>query len=108
MCANIKFKFCANIIKEKETLLLFRICCRCKYGVKAIFTIFALLVIVVQTQSLTCAQIRSKQSKYGICDIFATHVNPLIRAANLAIYLTFTATEKLSQMCYFFFICHGM
>ena len=46
---------------------MFRICCQCKYGVKAIFNVFALLVIVVQTQSLTYVQVRSKQFKDSIC-----------------------------------------
>ena len=63
----MKFTFCAKVIKAKETFLLFRICCQCKYGVKAIFNVFALLVIVVQTQSLTYVQVRSKQFKDSIC-----------------------------------------
>ena len=37
--------------------------------------------------------------KYGICGKFAIRVNPTSRVANLTIYLTFTSTEKLSQMC---------
>ena len=49
------FTFCAKVIKAKETFLLFRICRQCEYEVKAIFNVFALLVIVVQTQSLTYA-----------------------------------------------------
>ena len=63
----MKFTFCAKVIKANETFLLFRICCQCKYGVKAIFNVFALLVIVVQTQSLTYVQVRSKQFKDSIC-----------------------------------------
>ena len=63
----MKFTFCAKVIKAKETFLLFRICCQCKYGVKAIFNVFALLVIVVQTQSLTYVQVQSKQFKDSIC-----------------------------------------
>ena len=74
----MKFTFCAKVIKVKETFLLFRICCQCKYGVKAIFNVFALLVIVVQTQSLTY-----DQSSLKI--VFATHVNPSFRTTNLTI-----------------------
>ena len=44
----MKLNFCANIFKENETLLLFRICYQRKYGMKAIFTVFALPVIVTQ------------------------------------------------------------
>ena len=36
--------FCAKVIKAKGTFLLFRICCQCEYGVKALFNVFALLV----------------------------------------------------------------
>ena len=46
---------------------LLRICCQCKYGVKIIFDVFAQLVIVLQTQSLTYGQIRSTQFKGSIC-----------------------------------------
>ena len=75
------FTLRTKIIKPKETFFLFRICCQCKYGVKVIFDVFAQLVIVVQTQSLTYAQIRSTQLKI----VFATHVKPSFRPANLTI-----------------------
>ena len=67
MSANMTFTLRTKIIKQKETFFLFRICCQCKYGVKVIFDVFAQLVIVVQTQSLTYAQIRSTQFKDSIC-----------------------------------------
>ena len=58
----MKLNFWANIFKENETLLLFRICYQRKYGIKAIFTVFALPVIVTQvTQFDLCADmIKSK------------------------------------------------
>ena len=70
-----------------------------QHSVNTVFTIFTSHVILVQTQSLTCVQIWSKLGKYDICGIFTTRVNPTSRVANLIIYLTFTTTEKLPQMC---------
>ena len=61
MCKH-EVNFCANIFKEKETLLLFRICYQRKYRIKAIFTVFALPVIVTHvTRFDLCANmIKSK------------------------------------------------
>ena len=62
------FTLRTKIIKLEETFFfLLRICCQCKYGVKIIFDVFAQLVIVLQTQSLTYGQIRSTQFKGSIC-----------------------------------------
>ena len=69
MSANMTCTLRTKIIKPKETFFLFRICCQCKHGVKVIFDVSAQLVIVVQTQSLTYAQIRSTQFKDSICYI---------------------------------------
>ena len=46
--------------KVKQTWHLLHICCPRNYWVKAVFTVFTLLVNVIQTQNLTYVQIWSK------------------------------------------------
>ena len=69
--------------KVKQTWHLLHICCPGNYRVNAVFTNFALLANVLQTQNLTDAQIVSKYSKHGIWFLFATHANPSFGAANI-------------------------
>ena len=59
------------------------VCFPRNYRVNAVFTIFALLANVFQTQNLTDVQILSKYSKHDIWFIFATHTNPSFGAANI-------------------------
>ena len=101
----MKFTFCAKVIKAKETFLLFRICCQCKYGVKAIFNVFALLVIVVQTQSLTYVQVRSKQFQDSICYTCKSIISHS-KFNNLTRHLL---QQKSCRKCAaFHYICFGM
>ena len=69
--------------KVKQTWHLLHISCPRNYRVSAVFTIFALLANVLQTQNLTDVQILSKYSKHGIWFKFATHANPSFGEANI-------------------------
>ena len=89
--------------KVKQTWHLLHICCPGNYRVNAVFTNFALLANVLQTQNLTDVQILSKYSKHGIWFIFATHANPSFGAANILTSLHNYCRSKSVSNVYFLF-----